>query len=182
MSWRERTAQILGNVTGTEPTKAPKGLANTENALGSEPTKPTEPLLTVLSVPSQPRSGEHAELTALVLRVADGEGFSDQDRAEALENAWSDPSAWLDQFRRLAAEPPRTHQDESSESSATLAHAERQGCSSADSGAIIIPSEQPDTTPQNAFECARCKNLDMKEGPNHYGKRQFSWTCRRGHR
>jgi hypothetical protein len=51
----------------------------------------------------QSLTAQHAELTALVNRVADHHGFTAEQRQEALEIALADSAAALECFRILAA-------------------------------------------------------------------------------
>jgi hypothetical protein len=42
----------------------------------------------------------------LVEQIAQREGWSRADIDEALDIGWADPGPWLEEFRRLAKEPP----------------------------------------------------------------------------
>jgi len=84
VNWRDRTAQIVGNGAGCEPTKPPKATI-----------QQSAPLLSVLSVPVLAHSCGQ-ELACQLRLYADRNGFTQADFEEALQVATAgDQEGWL---------------------------------------------------------------------------------------
>ena len=118
----------------------------------------------------------YAEAVALFNRIADADQWDEQERAEELEKASSDPAARLallrDYFEPFGA-PEASGRAE--------VRAERTDALQRDPVAITAHVQQEDTE-QRALECGRCRHIDMREALNHKGRRQFQWTCTKSHR
>ena len=109
-------------------------------------------------------------LDALLDAYARRNNFSAEDRLRDFPPVLANPTAWIDYLQAQLdgfAVDDRT-------CGAPSAQPIRES-SDADPGANNAHS-------QTALECTRCRHIDMTQGPNHYGRRQFQWVCRRGHR
>jgi hypothetical protein len=119
-------------------------------------------------------SHEYVEAAALIRRMAEREQWSDAELSAELEEAALDPVKRLMLYRDYSAV------DEfSAERGTTLSGKpeERNGSAPEWSSGY---AEQADT--HTAIECGRCRNLDMREGNNIRGRRQFQWACHKNHR
>jgi len=154
VSWRDRAAVVLKNACVAEPQKAHKP----QKAVCA-PVEATD---------------EYAEVAALIRRMAEREQWSEAELSAELGNAARNPVECLALYRDYSPvdEPSR-------ERGTTLAGKTDQRNSSAPEW-LSGYAEQIDT--QTALECRRCRNLDMREGNNIRGRRQFQWACHKKHR
>jgi len=94
-------AQLVRNYSGN---------CETNKQAELRPELRTSESATATDQAAEPRRRHLAELRHLIDQVADYNGFTPEDRAEALEIALSDPVSALECFRALAARLPKLQQ------------------------------------------------------------------------
>lgn len=114
-------------------------------------------------------SPEQSEARQLYYRHAERSGFTPEERDSDIAPILESPGKWIAHFREVEAELGCVDPVAPTEAAdAVLGGDPRQ-----------FGHSEP---PQAAYECGRCRHIDMKEGPNNAGRRQFQWTCFKGHR
>ena len=144
MGWRDIVA-------GDEPRK--------ERKFGKEPDVPVSVISGFSGIslgvgtPTDPRRDDLSARIEVYAKCVGG--FTEADKAEALEIALRDPAGWLEYLNRQT---------------------DKMG-----SPAVHVPPSAASS--QTAWECGRCWNFELELAPHwKSGRRQFQYRCTRGHR